>query len=248
LLGNNKQTIPEPTQYHVYWNAIDLPLALKISSDFDPQEITLIEDAASEWSLAIDQELNFFQIPLDETPNKDLNNLDLYRDNEIGMYKSYQWFEGIGSYVLALTQYFGFKNGNEVSLIHGDIVFNYRDHDWSLVQSASTFDLPSVAIHELGHLLGLFHEYDFSVDSVMHPSIQPEYISRIPFAIDKENIIENYQHEFNQSISGFSMSHSMSQNNGPQNPGELIRGLIELTIHGRCRHFQNGEMIFEHQL
>ncbi len=52
-----------------------------------------------------------------------------------------------------------------------DIEFNARDYRWATGEGEEGLDLKSVALHEIGHLLGLGHS--FHPSAVMHDTISP---------------------------------------------------------------------------
>lgn len=56
--------------------------------------------------------------------------------------------------------------------IAASIVFNSKDHTFSVTAEKDTVDFESVLIHELGHILGLDHTTD--TDSVMYPKLAAE--------------------------------------------------------------------------
>jgi hypothetical protein len=209
------------------WPNYEFPLNIKISSLFTAQEQVSLEEAANQW-----ENIN----PLLETPlfsfqslseKNTYTNLDDFYDDEFGIY-----FSEINSSVLAFTQYFGYRKsdarGQYVELVHADIVFNFRDHRFATVPTDEHFDLASVAVHELGHFLGLPHIAPWEGESVMHPNIDEEEIKRLTTNFDDELMQENY------SSTGRSFIQALEERS------ELVRGIIEIRKNDLCLHYENN--------
>ena len=169
-----------------------------------------------------------------------------FRDGEIGIYKSYPWFTNVQSSVIAITQYYGVITstpglGQHIQMTHGDIIVNYRDYgsDLAMTNSApGSMDLPTVVLHEMGHLLGLCHESK-------EPSIMAPYYINTQHSIqnfDKKRIQDLY---VNNYIAGLSSANT----NALSIPeGTEVKGVIELHKDGKCEHYLDGKKTFEHQI
>ena len=67
----------------------------------------------------------------------------------------------------------GFYPGN--STLSGDLHFdNERWSDQKIVSGDGKFNFFSVAVHEIGHWIGLFHNTE-DQDSIMHPIYKPGF-------------------------------------------------------------------------
>ncbi|RME04395.1 MAG: hypothetical protein D6805_03195 [Planctomycetota bacterium] len=73
-----------------------------------------------------------------------------------------------GSTIVALTPVLSNSNGE---ILDADIVFNGRDHNFSTDGKANTFDVQSIATHEIGHFLGLDHSANRT--ATMYPFSRP---------------------------------------------------------------------------
>lgn len=80
------------------------------------------------------------------------------------------WFGPLGnSGSLALNFFWSYSSGDH---IESDIIFN-TDSNWTASPSGSAFDVQSVALHELGHTVGLDDQYP-NTDRVMGAAIAGE--------------------------------------------------------------------------
>ena len=214
------------------WNRLNFPINLKISSDFTDYEATLIDEMKEVWDDdSVVNDTAFFTTPASETPNLGRNDISSYKDSTFGIYKSYNWFPNVDGDALAITQYFAKRmnpgsNDEYLELFHADIIINYKSFTFSNNPGFGEYDLSSVVLHELGHLLGLKHEMDFAVDSVMQPFMLSRVEERSIYPSDETALSNNYDETETLSRSIY---------NRPV-VGEEVVGIIEHKATGKCTH------------
>lgn len=237
------------------WNSAFLPLNLKISSDFSGDfnnadqvsGLNLIEQMAKNWNDSVPGTA-LFQVPFSSTSSTGNTALTNFRDSEIGIYKSFNWFSNVSPNALAITQFYGVvrsdgRLGTYIDLTHADIIMNYRDFGTSFSMNGNSFldyDVPTIILHEMGHLLGLCHEsYATSI-------MAPYYINtqRSLKSFDSSKISALYLN--NQNYSPFTAKTATSKTNISSPIGSEVSGIIELNANGHCRHFVDGKLVHEH--
>lgn len=72
-----------------------------------------------------------------------------------------------------------------------DVAFNSADYHWSADGNPLRFDLPTVALHESGHCLGLGH-WSKDLSSVMNPFLQPGELRHGLATHDLDNLCQLY--------------------------------------------------------
>lgn len=234
------------------WPTSKLPLNIYIAeeyhTDIDGAYLVsgknLFQQMMDQWNLA-DSSINFYNTTSNlSTPNIDASSLNNYIDSTIGIYKkSNSWFANIGYGVLAVTSYLGVNRGSYVEMIHGDIIVNEYMYDYTLTESIdSKFDLPSVLLHELGHLIGLKHTSSLSIPSVMQPEISTSDDKRTLRTYDINSVNSLYA---SNSLALSSSGLALTADDYEEEP-TYVQGYIELRANGECRHYINGKLVKDH--
>ena len=239
----------------IKWSDSKLPLTINISTDFvfnpsdDVGGLNPVEQMQKQWDDAVSGKV-LFNYPAPRVASKGLNPLTSYRDSILGVYMSDDWFSNVSSSALAITQFYAFKQsaawGDYYELTHADIIVNNRDFDFSYnASSSANYDLPSVLLHEFGHLLGLGHQFDYTVAAVMQPYMSIWQSNRSIFSNDSQRIQDNYSSSKPAlTASGLVLGSSVKRSTIPD--GTEYHGVIELYASGECRHYKNGKLIKSH--
>jgi predicted Zn-dependent protease len=228
-------------------SGIDLKISSEFANDFLASEavnnLNPVEQMADAWNQAITGK-TFFVTPFATAASTGYTDLTSFRDGEMGIYKSHTWFSGVSSGALAITQYYGVLRshstlGTYIELSHADIILNYRDYQSNFTNRLTDrtgYDVATVVLHEMGHFLGMCH------DSTHSSIMQPYYGSthRSLYNFDKTKLNDLYVNNINTLGSNTSTNLSLPT-------GTEVRGTIELMNDGKCKHFLNGKLIFEHE-
>jgi len=244
------------------WDIESLPLQLSFSEDFQndflekdhlKEGFTTLDEMLENWDKSIINK-KIFNIPAKFSENRNYETLHEFNDDEVGVYKSYKWFEELQDGILAITQYFGIRRNigtpsEYLELIHADIIFNYRDYIFTMDEEENFhYDLPTVLLHELGHLLGLPHQSGTKSLSIMAPFLDSSDIKRNLYLKDKENLQDNYLgHPQIMSRSSLITSKKSKNKSKKEAPPQIERGVIELNAWGECWLKQNGKKKFLHK-
>ncbi len=223
----------------VRWHTGDFPLSLKIDSTlpsyYDGSTLSSHgpEVMAARWDNVL-AGANLFNYSFGATTNSSSNISD-YDDGEFGLYGINPWFSDVSGNALAVTQYFAVRKNagqsNEyLQIIEADILVNL-EFDFSDIPNSSQYDLSSVILHELGHLLGLGH-YTGSENSVMEKYLYMGQTKRSLYAIDRTTLEANYP-----SIVESGATAAQAPSAPPAEGEEIIRGIIEQRADGTCKHY-----------
>ncbi|MGZ3788216.1 MAG: matrixin family metalloprotease [Bacteriovorax sp.] len=240
------------------WTNLTSPLILKMSSEFGADYtnadlvggLNPLEQMAKVWNDAVAPSVTLFQLPFTTASTTGASTIDGFHDNEMGIYKSHTWFPEVSSGALAITQFYGLvKNdpslGTYVDLTHADIIFNYRDFGASLKMNATSlldYDLPTILLHEMGHFLGECHEQ--RAVSIMNPYYSSTQRSLKTFDLNRIRAL--YLNNQVYAMSAIKAIPSTSALSAPT--GSPVRGIVELSANGMCRHFINGKLTYEHEI
>ncbi len=178
--ANPEYSDPESTLYGIHassgWRS--LPISFKLGTDMDYNQKQELLAAMQKWEWATGKSLFEFQGTHSDTKGDSFKDLFSSLGDEVnGHYIDTDWDKtSKPTYVLATTIWNNTNSYSEIAT--ADIRFNSQHYvigDSLLVESEANkqvVDMQSLAIHELGHLLGLAH-VDEEVDpvSVMNPSL-----------------------------------------------------------------------------
>jgi hypothetical protein len=215
-------------------------LPIKVSQSFTAEENSAIRSMGAQWNQATSAR-TFFAF-VGSTSEKAGNSADDYLDdNEFGIYKSSSWLSGYDTATIAITQYAGRQDGDDVILEKADIIINARDYRFD--GSSGSIDLPSVIIHEMGHFIGLDHQMDPSIGAVMRPTIKRGE-TRNSLTDDDRDAVHSLYDKWSYSKA---LSIEDDENNryssNKMKTGAIITGVIEIRIDGTSIHRENGKII-----
>ncbi|MBC76982.1 MAG: hypothetical protein CME64_13295 [Halobacteriovoraceae bacterium] len=195
------------------WSSSVFPLRINISDSFDSSEGQAIRDMANEWSNSVNGVVDFMDP--NYTVSEKNSSLSEYEDGVIGVYKLYSWPDELPQTALAVTQVIGVRKSGYIQILHADILVNYQnysfttDHTWG-------YDLQTIILHEMGHLLGLYHDGNSTNDSVMYESITRYTDNRSP----KERDIQNIENKYGIQRSGSNYRSLAGRTISPQDSQE----------------------------
>lgn len=239
------------------WPSSSLPLNIKMSSEFTGDYsashlvagLNPLEQMAKAWNdpLAASSKV-LITTPFSNATTTGFTSTSSFRDSEIGIYKSHTWFSNVSASALAITQFFGVVTshptlGQYIELTHADIIVNYFNYGSKMTMTnnpAYEFDVPTVVLHEMGHLLGLCHES--TKTSVM-----------APYYLTTQRSLKAYDQDIIKDIYVDNALSPMSVKNNNVNalgstPGTEVKGIIELKADGTCTHFLEGKKMYSHHV
>lgn len=157
-----------------------LPIPIRFSSELTLEQKSAIQSAMNTWSTAVGK-LLFTLDSYDPRTGDDFNDLYSSLSDQInGYYIDDNWMKtGKPQEVIATTIWDNLHREDRPNVITtADIRFNFQHYQigdsFKLIQNdeRSVVDMQSLALHELGHLLGLSHiSADIDPYSIMNPSL-----------------------------------------------------------------------------
>lgn len=259
----------------MYWNLGSFPLTIRASSDFNASERALLNDMAVEWEdLGVQadasDDYNFFSAStggtLTAVADPGHASVSSYRDSTLGIYKLNTWPSDFSASALAVTQLWGIRGASGISISHFDIFYNqdiynfYTDTNDAGV-NPNTYDMGTIALHELGHSLGLNHISTVPSNSaVMYPYLGISTVKRTVRDCDLRAISDNYNWSTDSTLCPEAIE--TDSNNLGLNPasiteeqldaagvevGDDVGIVMELRTDGTCHHIVNGHDVFSHK-
>lgn len=237
-----------------YWS--DLPILINVANEFDQDfpplttgQLNPFEEMMLEWDNQVN--VTLFDIDSHRTPNFENPDLRAYSDTEIGIYRIEDWYDNVTSDALAIAQFFFIRTNVGTSsefnrIVHADIMVNYQTHQFYLDHTADKvgkYDLKTVVLHELGHLIGIDH---LSGTAVMNAFLSTGEQKRFPLLNDINAVRNLYQPQ----APALTLSKlTTSQSSAPHpDEGKRGRGIIELLKSGECNHYEDGELVHSHKI
>lgn len=247
-----EQSFGEVPSGRLLWHPDQFPtgskIQLSLSEEFETEVIgaesdlsDIVSNISQQWDDSVSK-VDFFTAAPNMVSNLDYSNLESYWDpshqTKIGIYVHYDWFTEIPSQAVAITQFYAvldtFQGKPYYRLLHADIIFNARNHSFSMIASDThRYHFPTVLMHEMGHLLGLDHNFDYSSGSVMIPSFSSMYYQHQLSDVDQKKIKKKYGF-FNTAGAN---AIRFSRNNNFSLRGKKIKRFISyLYSDGTCDH------------
>ena len=171
-LPSSLQSTPVINKGLTHWPY--LPIPMLIDAGMNAQESSAIRAAMATWEWATGLTLFRYDGPGTIIDRSVAGFKGVLAAGHNGAYILDDWSAtGKPRQVLATTEY-DTAGVDGLSLQHANIFFNRRDYQWidSMSLTTAVSDTETVALHELGHFLGLTHVASgVDPDSIMNPAI-----------------------------------------------------------------------------
>jgi len=157
--GSSTYSTVDSESYSYYLPQSLFPFELKIANVFTTTEQTQLNSMMNEWEIA--SKVNFFTSATEIENLSFTNIIDYYNLDELnnGVYLNQNQMENISGDVLAICQLIvrlDFADSFKYyRIIHADIIFNGFDYNFNDGGGGGGYDLQTIFLHELGHVLGL---------------------------------------------------------------------------------------------
>jgi hypothetical protein len=277
--GGQSSSSASSSSSAMFWNVASFPLTIKASSDFDASNRALLNDMAYEWEdLGVQadatDDYNFFSASsggtLTAVADPNHASVSSYRDSTLGIYLLNNWPSDFSSSALAVTQLWGIRGGNGISISHFDIFYNDDLYDFytnpaDAGVNPNTYDMGTIALHELGHALGLNHISTVPSNSaVMYPYLGISTVKRTVRDCDLRAIADNYGWSTDSTLcpeaiepdgSTLALNPASTSNITEEQLdaagikiGDELGIVMELRTDGTCHHIVNGHDVFSHKV
>jgi hypothetical protein len=206
-LKNDYQAPPSFDTMEVRWDESQWPLSLNMSDVFTSTEQKEIEQSFQLWKVEF-PESSFVMDSLENAQliiDPQFDDLDLYEDGVVGIYKKASWFPDLRSNILGITQYYGERyinpEGNIYTIIHeADIFLNGQHFSFASTwpPAINQYDLRTVVAHEWGHVLGLAHVQN--PESLMYSSLGKREVKHSLNTEDRTEFHRYYRDEMQSHL------------------------------------------------
>jgi hypothetical protein len=179
--GQADFTNPDSPEFglHAPQGWVKLPIVYTIENDINAQQLKALQEAIATWEMAVGKKLFTFETSVKNKPGSSFPDLASALDDRLnGHYDRPSWAKtGKKTEVLATTVWL--NNDADYRVIDkADIHYNTEYYFITDAMTGQTMDereivdMQSLALHELGHLLGLAHVSDkIDSSSIMNPSM-----------------------------------------------------------------------------
>lgn len=153
------------------WDESELPAKLFLDSRLSTAQKTAILKAVKSWETAAGRTL----ICIKEMP-VGLKSYKTYTNDKLnGAYLEANWTNALLERSDIAVTSIGLKT-NGKSILTADISFNsqYYQFQDGFGLATKTVDMETIALHEIGHFLGLSHSDESDTQSVMNPSLDAD--------------------------------------------------------------------------
>jgi len=142
------------------WELSQFPLKVFVPTSQSEERFIALQNAAAKWSDALGYQVFDIQRGGENTQYE--NKMDSIRDPLKQVTSQSKWFSDDPTEPLAITTYYYVNNRIRTADVH----YNEQHYTFSTSDTEIFYDYETIAIHELGHFLGLAHSED--TESVMY--------------------------------------------------------------------------------